>query len=52
MMDESPDMDGCGQLDLSHTLLKLVTSVLANVKIKGFLISRDHMINKSCDLVD
>ena len=52
MMDESPDMDGCCQLDLSPTLLKLVTSVLAKVKIKVFLISRDYMINKSCDLVD
>ena len=40
-----------GQLNLSHTLLKLVTIVLAKVEIKLFLISRDEMINESRDSV-
>ena len=40
-------MTGCGQLNLSHTLLKLVAIVLAKAGIKHFLISGDHMINES-----
>ena len=44
-------LDGYGQLNLSHTLLKLVTIVLANVEIKLFLVSRDQMINESRDSV-
>ena len=45
-------LDGYGQLDLSHTWLKLVVIVLMKVEIKFFLISRDHMINKSRESMD
>ena len=38
-------------LNLIRTLLKLVAIVLPKVEIKLFLISRDHMINKSRDSV-
>ena len=48
MIDESRD-SMVGQLNLSHTLLKLVTIVLAKVEIKLFLISLDQMINESRD---
>ena len=45
-------LDGCGQLNLSYNLLKLVAIVLAKVEIKLFLKkSRDHMINESRDSV-
>ena len=42
-------LDGCRQLNLSHTLLKLVVIVLEKVEIKLFCISRYHMINESRD---
>ena len=51
MIDGVILLDCRGQLNLSHTLLKLVTIVLAKVEIKLFLISRDQMINESCDFV-
>ena len=45
-------LDGCDQLNLSHTLLKLVVIALAKVEIKPFFcISRDDMINESHDPV-
>ena len=44
-------LNGSIQLNLSHTLLKLVTIVPAKMEIKVFLISRDHMINESPDSV-
>ena len=40
---------GCGQLNLSHTMWKLVAIVLAKVEIKFFYLSRDHMTNESRD---
>ena len=45
-------LDGFSQLDLSHTLLKLVAIVLAKVEIKIFLISLDHLINEWRDTAD
>ena len=45
-------LDGFSQLDLSHTLLKLVAIVLAKVDIKIFLISLDHLINEWRDTAD
>ena len=51
MIDGVILLDCRGQLNLSHTLLKLVTIVLAKVEIKLFLISRDEMINESRDSV-
>ena len=45
-------LGGSCQFGLSHTLIKLVTIVLAKVEIKLFLISRDQMINESRDSVD
>ena len=45
-------LDDCSQLDLSHTLLKLVAIVLAKVEIKIFLISLDHLINEWRDTAD
>ena len=46
-------LDGFGQLNLSHTLLKLVTIVLAKMEIKLFFnITRDQMINELRDSVD
>ena len=42
---------GCDQLNLSHTLLRLVAIVLAKVGINFFNISRNHMSNESRDLV-
>ena len=44
-------LNGCSQVNLSHTLLKLVIIVLVKVEEKVFLISRDHMINESRDSV-
>ena len=44
-------VDGCGQLNLSHTLLKLVTIVLVRLEIKLFLIPRDQIMNESRDSV-
>ena len=44
-------LEGCSQLNLSHTLLKLVTNVLVMVEIKLFLISHDQMVNESRDSV-
>ena len=49
MIDGVILLDCRGQLNLSHTLLKLVTIVLAKVEIKLFLISLDQMINESRD---
>ena len=43
--------DVCGQLTLSHTLIKLVAIILAKVGIKLFLISSNRMINESRDQV-
>ena len=45
-------LDGFSQLDLSHTLLKLLAIVLAKVEIKIFLISLDHLINEWRDTAD
>ena len=45
-------LDGFSQLDLSHTLLKLVAIVLAKVEIKIFLITLDHLINEWRDTAD
>ena len=45
-------LDGFSQLDLSHTLLKLVAIVLAKVEIKIFFISLDHLINEWRDTAD
>ena len=48
----APWLDGYGQLDFSHTLLKLVAIVLAKVQIKFVLTSRGHIINESHDPMD
>ena len=47
-------LDGYGQIDLSHTLLKLVVIVLkkVDIKIKFILLSGDRMINESHDLME